>query len=963
MKSGFCFFLSVFIRVHRRLIIVSIRRQRRIRHFARLLHQLHIQTQRLQLADQHVERFGDARLDGGFTFDNRLVNLGAAIHVVGLGRKQFLQNIGGAVGFEGPDFHFAETLSAELGLAAQGLLCDQRVRADGTGVDLVVHQVRELHHIDVAHGDGLLELRAGHAVVQSGLAGAGQLGVAQSLLDFALGGAVEDGGGELHTQGLGGPAEVGFENLAHVHTGRHAEGVEHDFDGGAVGQIGHVFVGENAGDDALVAVAAGHLVADRKLALHGDIDFDQLDDAGREFVALAELGDLLVGDFFEDRDLARGHLLDFVDLFVETRVFVGQAHAFEIAGFHLLDDFAIELGVFGEQALVGLFVVQVGQQLLAVPQAGEALGALVGEDADFILQVALEALDLRFLDGFRALVLFLALAREDLAIDDGAFDSGRAVERSILDVAGFFAEDGAQQLLFGGELGFALGGYFAHQDVAGLDGGADADDAAFIQVAEEGIGDVGDIAGDFFGTELGVAGFDFELFNVDRSVVVFFDQLFADQDGVFKVVAAPGHEGHQNVASEGQFAEIGAGAICQDSGLLDALPHANDGFLIDAGVLVGALELGELVDIGAHLAGELAFVGRAFHANDNALGIDRIDDAGAFAENHGAGIASGDVLHAGAHVRGVGAQQGHCLALHVGTHQGAVGLIVLKERDEAGGDRDELLGADVDVFDFVAGFQNEVAGLAGVGKIGDDAAFFVELDVGLGNRPLVLFPRREVLAVGFEFGGLLLGAELAVGFLGLATAHDVADFIIRVAGIEDTNLVNDHALLDFAIGTFDEAVFVDAGETGERRNQADVRAFRRLDGADAAVVRGVHVANFESGALAAETTGSQRREAALVGDFGKRVGLVHELRELAGAEELADGRHHRLGVHQVVGHGGRHFLVDRHFFLDGALHAHEADTELVFQQLADRADAAVAEVIDIVDVVIGAWDGGELAKL
>src|ERR1035438_2480020 len=52
-----------------------------------------------------------------------------------------------------------------------------------------------------------------------------------------------------------------------------------------------------------------------------------------------------------------------------------------------------------------------------------------------------------------------------------------------------------------------------------------------------------------------------------------------------------------------------------------ALPHPNDGFLIDAGVLVGALELGELVDVGAHLAGELAFVGRAFHANDNALGI------------------------------------------------------------------------------------------------------------------------------------------------------------------------------------------------------------------------------------------------------------------------------------------------------------------------------------------------------
>src|ERR1700687_4106220 len=47
-----------------------IRRQRRIRHFARLLHQLHIQAQRLQLADQHVERFWNARLYRGLAFHN-----------------------------------------------------------------------------------------------------------------------------------------------------------------------------------------------------------------------------------------------------------------------------------------------------------------------------------------------------------------------------------------------------------------------------------------------------------------------------------------------------------------------------------------------------------------------------------------------------------------------------------------------------------------------------------------------------------------------------------------------------------------------------------------------------------------------------------------------------------------------------------------------------------------------------
>ena len=46
-------------------------------------------------------------------------------HVVGLDGEHFLQGVGGAVGFERPDLHFAEALAAELRLAAQRLLGDQ----------------------------------------------------------------------------------------------------------------------------------------------------------------------------------------------------------------------------------------------------------------------------------------------------------------------------------------------------------------------------------------------------------------------------------------------------------------------------------------------------------------------------------------------------------------------------------------------------------------------------------------------------------------------------------------------------------------------------------------------------------------------------------------------------------------------------------------------------------------------
>ena len=70
----------------------------------------------------------------------------------------------------------------------------------------------------------------------------------------------------LEAERLRGPAEVGLEDLADVHAAGHAQRVEHDVDRRAVLEERHVLVGQDARDDALVAVAAGHLVADREVA-------------------------------------------------------------------------------------------------------------------------------------------------------------------------------------------------------------------------------------------------------------------------------------------------------------------------------------------------------------------------------------------------------------------------------------------------------------------------------------------------------------------------------------------------------------------------------------------------------------------------------------------------------------------------------------------------------------------------
>ena len=62
-------------------------------------------------------------------------------------------------------------------------------------------------------------------------------------------------------------AEIRLEELPEVHSGRHAERVQDDVHRPAVRQERHVAARQDARDDALVSVAAGHLVADREVVL------------------------------------------------------------------------------------------------------------------------------------------------------------------------------------------------------------------------------------------------------------------------------------------------------------------------------------------------------------------------------------------------------------------------------------------------------------------------------------------------------------------------------------------------------------------------------------------------------------------------------------------------------------------------------------------------------------------------
>src|SRR4029450_890033 len=94
-------------------------------------------------------------------------------------------------------------------------------------------------------------------------------------------------------------------------------------------------------------------------------------------------------------------------------------------------------------------------------------------------------------------------------------------------------------------------------------------------------------------------------------------------------------------------------------------------------------------------------------------------------------------------------------------------------------------------------------------------------------------------------------------------------------------------------------------------------------------------------------TGARAGEAPLRRQLRQRVGLVHELAELAAAEELLHRGHDRPDVDERV-RGRLVDLLDRPPARHHTLHAEQADAEGVLDQLTVCADAAVAEMVDVV---------------
>ena len=120
-------------------------------------------------------------------------------------------------------------------------------------------------------------------------------------------------------------------------------------------------------------------------------------------------------------------------------------------------------------------------------------------------------------------------------------------------------------------------------------------------------------------------------------------------------------------------------------------------------------------------------------------------DAGIFGDDHAAGVEGRARLDAGADERRFGAHERHRLALHVRSHERAVRVVVLEERNQSGSDGDQLHGRNVHVGDFLRRHNRKVAAVPGEHLLFGDLSLFVKRRVRLRDDVVVFLVGGQVL--------------------------------------------------------------------------------------------------------------------------------------------------------------------------------------------------------------------------
>ena len=759
-------------------------------------------------------------------------------------------------------------------------------------------------------------IQLGFAVEADPAPGGRFLGFLEVFHDAGLGDTVEHRSGDFESEGLGCHTQVRFQHLSDVHPGRHAEWVQHDVNRGSVFEEWHVFFWHDLGHNALVTVTSGHLVTHGEFPLGSNEDLNFLDDAGFDFVArfhLVQVHFPLVVEFGKLRFKGTGNIEDLVPhwarIDLDVIVFLG----------HLVQERLGDLLIGRDDDFARLRIDHVQRDFLVEQVLAEFLRQGVDEFIALGLVFFFDLLELLalFRLGNALFVGILAAGHADVHHDPHT--AGWHAEGSVFHVSGFLTEDGAQEAFFRSQFRLGLRSDLAHENIARTDFRPDAHHAVCTQILERFFTHVRNIPRDFFRSQLGVTSADFEFLDVNGGVDVFLHDLGGDGDSIFEIITIPRHERHQDVAAQGQFAIVCARTVCQDLTFLHLVATTDDWALVDAGAGIAAHKFAERINedfltrIVLHaerIPEEFAVSARQFPVlgHDDHFRSGSSNDTLGLGNGDRFGIASRFPFDASAHQRSFRLQQRHTLTLHVRSHQGSVRIIVFEERNHGGGHGNNLLRTHVHVGHVLGLHFQELT------TVTHCEAFVGEMSV-LANR---------IVRLG-----------------------DVMVFFLVSGQVVD--LLGDYAVDDLAVRRLDEPELVDASEGGHGVDQTDVWTFRSLNRANPAIVGRMHVTNFKARTVTIQTAWPEGGQTTFVGQFRERIDLIHELGELAAAEEVTHHGTEGLGVDEFLrGHAFHVHIEQGHALFHQTLRAAQAHAALVGEEFTHGPHTTAAQVIDII---------------
>ena len=173
----------------------------------------------------------------------------------------------------------------------------------------------------------------------------------------------------------------------------------------------------------------------------------------------------------------------------------------------------------------------------------------------------------------------------------------RYFQRSITYFTCFLTKDCTEKSLFCCKLCLSLRSNFTNKDITGTYFRTDTDNTTLIQILQCFISYTRNITCDLFRSQLGITGFTFIFFHMDRCINIIHNQSFAQKYSILVVVTFPGHESDQRVLTKGKLAIAGRRTICNNLSCLYMLSLEHDWLLVVTVTLVTSQEFCQMIII------------------------------------------------------------------------------------------------------------------------------------------------------------------------------------------------------------------------------------------------------------------------------------------------------------------------------------------------------------------------------